>query len=320
MPRHRPYRSSSNLQSVSSEWTSSQLVIGIAVAIVFGVVCFMFGYVIARYDRPIEPRDMMANTLPPVAAGVDAAAPVVVNPPKDERKRPRSADAPPPTVTTKPVETPAPAPAPAPAQKPADPTVQRPGIRATEIEPLPSLGQPTPLVKTSIPLNNKPEITTPAPVAATESPAPVTAPAPAPTTLSEPMSPAAPTLPETTVAANTKPPAPVTPPPVTPPAPKPNVTPPAPEAPVSRPPTVTRGSFGIQVAAFNGPKREEQAQESRKLLKSSTGKDAEIVHSSDGAYSKVVITGFPSREAAKAECEKIKTKPGYDAAWVIRLP
>lgn len=83
---------------------------------------------------------------------------------------------------------------------------------------------------------------------------------------------------------------------------------------------MTRGSYGVQVAAFNGPRRAEQAAESRKRLKEATGLDAEIRRTPDGAYEKVIVTGFSTPEEAKAQCDKLKSKDGYASSWVVRLP
>ncbi len=87
--------------------------------------------------------------------------------------------------------------------------------------------------------------------------------------------------------------------------------------PAAKAPTVSRGSYGVQIAAFNGPRRSEQAQEARTNLKEATGLDAEIIKTADGAYEKVIVTGFSTPEAAKAQCEKLKEKAGYASSWVV---
>lgn len=293
MPRHRSYRATGGHEAMASEWSSSQLVIGIVVAIVFGSVCFGFGYVIARYDPPLDDRSVPVATAAPVQKP-GTAAPANVTPKGSAR------------VEKPPVQGAA-------APKPAE-SVQRSGLRPMEIEPLPSPGKPTPVVRTVIPHTGAPDIKPPATEALPADAKPAVTPEVKPAAPGTP--PAA--APPVTVASSTSPA--VTKPPITPPAPKPVVTTATPETPPSKPPTVTRGSYGIQVAAFNGSKRKDQAEDSRKHLKSSTGKDAEIIQSSDGAYWKVVITGFPTRDAAKKECEALKTKTGYAEAWVVRLP
>ena len=42
--------------------------------------------------------------------------------------------------------------------------------------------------------------------------------------------------------------------------------------------------------------------------------------SEDGKEYRVVISGFPNREAAKAVCDTLKSKTGFADAWVKRLP
>jgi hypothetical protein len=107
---------------------------------------------------------------------------------------------------------------------------------------------------------------------------------------------------------------------VTPPPAKPPVVTPPPAKPVEKEePSVSKGSFGIQVASFDGPQRSTQAKEVQSNLKAKAQQNAEIKVTADGTYHKVVITGFATREAAKAACEKLKGKPGLEGAWVVRL-
>ena len=282
MPRHRSYRGGSGAQPVTAEWSSSQLVIGIAVAIVFGVVCFILGYLVAQVDRPVDTNQVAVNT-PDTVPAKPPAKPVE----KPPVTAPRAVE----KAPEKPEKKPAP-PIEAPKPKPSD-MVQRPAMRPAKIDPLPAPGKPTAMVKTSVPLNKAPGAK------------PDKKPAP-----------------ETTPVTTARQAAPITPPkkPVALPERGPDA-PAAPAKPAARAvPTVARGSYGIQVAAFSGPKREAQADEARKHLKTATGKDANLVSSSDKKYCKVVITGFPTRDAAKTECAKLKTKTGYASAWVVRLP
>lgn len=104
--------------------------------------------------------------------------------------------------------------------------------------------------------------------------------------------------------------------------PKTQAAPPKTPAPAEKPaaPTATKGSFGIQVASFDGPQRSTQAKEFQRSLKAKAQQNAEIIVAADGTYHKVVVSGFDTREEAKAACEKMKSKPGLEGAWVVRLP
>ncbi|MBX3180634.1 MAG: SPOR domain-containing protein [Candidatus Hydrogenedentes bacterium] len=306
MPRHSTYRSRGAVESASVEWSSGQLGIGIAVALIFGIVCFMLGYVVANVDRPIDPAQItIASDSPrPSPSGANAA----VTPPANTPPSAPAAGAP--RTAANP-----------PAGTPVSPSRAADPARKPDVAPLPDPGRPTTMVKTPIDINtlpaqgsqdaatptagaSLPDITPPAetvstPPAAPQKPADTTAsaPAPRPVPAPAPATPAATTTTTTTTTTAAASPSP------------------APQA-----PTVTRGSYGVQVAAFNGPQRAAQAQEARRKLKSATGLDADIVTSPDGAFEKVVITGFATRDAARAQCDKVKAKPGYDGAWVIRLP
>lgn len=97
------------------------------------------------------------------------------------------------------------------------------------------------------------------------------------------------------------------------------VTPPQPTPPPDAP-NVARGSWGIQVAFFDGKDRKTQAETIKQRIKSSAGQDATVVVSPDGKEYRVVIAGFPTRDAAKSACDKLKTKTGFADAWVKRLP
>lgn len=339
MPRHSSYRSNHGIDSGGSDWSSSQLIIGIAVAIVFGVTCFATGYVIARYDNPLEP--VAANTpdggQPEAAVEPPVPAPVPA---------PAEGNAATPTPTA-PANSVAPGVAPAPsAPEPAKPsdTIQRTGLRPTTIGALPEPGGPTPMVRTNVDLSKAPtpEIEPMDPDESTTVPG-ITPPAPATATTTTPGTVPSITPPTTTTAAPPTATTPVKVAAVTPPAektpekpvdkpvekPAPEITPPPAKPPVVTPPpakpaekdepTVSKGSFGIQVASFDGPQRSTQAKEVQSNLKTKAQQNADIKVTADGTYHKVVITGFSTREAAKAACEKMKGKPGLEGAWVVRL-
>lgn len=346
MPRHSSYRTHHTMEPGGGDWSSSQLIIGIAVAIVFGLTCFAAGYIIARYDNPLQ--TVAQNTAPeaqPAAPTTPETTPT--GEAAESGGATPSGDAAPDAAPQNSTSAPAPASAPTPAQPNARPTdtVQRTGLRPSTVAPLPEPGGPTPMVKSTVDLNKAapPEVqpvdnTRPAPAGGTvpSITPPTTAAAPAGGTVSS-ITPPAITPPTVTPPTASKPePAPVKVTEVeaplesvTPPAARPAVEkPPAPPAkpvetkpvPAEEAPTVSKGTFGIQVASFDGPRRSEQAKEVQRSVKANANQNAEIVVTPDGTYHKVVITGFKTRDAAKSACEKLKTKPGMDGAWVVRLP
>lgn len=340
MPKYSSYRTNHGIDSVGSDWSSSQLIIGIAVAIVFGVTCFATGYVIAIYDNPLEPvavntddtEQAEAVPVPPTTAPADSKPPQGEATPKGTQP-PTSA----PAAMASAVKTPVPVPVPEPA-KPAD-SVQRAGLRPTTINALPEPGGPTPMVRTPVDMNKAPApqiepmdpdesvavpgITPPAP---TEKPAvvasntpPVTPPANTVAEVVAPVTtPPAVTPPVTKKPVEVKPP--VTPPPAKPVEVKPPPAKPAPAEEAPATPTVTKGSFGIQVASFDGPQRSTQAKDFQRNLKTKAQQNADIIVKDDGNYHTVVIPGYDTRDAARAACEKMKSKPGLEGAWVVRLP
>lgn len=355
MPRHSSYRTNHGIDSVGSDWSSSQLIIGIAVAIVFGVTCFATGYVIALYDNPLEPTaansDNTEQTEATTPNTVPPPAPATTTKPAPEKtaasETPAPAAVPAPTEVASAIKAPAPTPVPVPAPEPAKPmeTIQRTGLRPTTIEALPEPGGPTPMVRTPVDLNKAPapKIEPMDPDATTAVPG-ITPPAPAekPATVASnvpAVTPPAEKKPDVAAPGATPvitPPATKTAevkPPVTPPAAKtPPVTPPDPKAAAKEAketketkeaaatPTVTKGSFGIQVASFDGPQRSTQAKDFQRNLKTKAQQNADIIVTADGTYHKVVISGYDTRDAAKAACEKMKSKPGLEGAWVVRLP
>jgi hypothetical protein len=323
------------------------------VAIGFGVICFATGYVIALNDNPLEPVASNAPVEPipaPAAAetpptapaptpAVTAPAPATVTPPATAAAAAAVAPAPAPAPTAVPgptasaVKPPESNPTP---EKPSD-TVVRTGLRSTPIDALPEPGGPTPMVRTPVDMNKAPapriEPVEPDEMAAVPGITPPSS-AQAPTTVAK-NTPAI--KPPTETAAEvippkSKPEAPATPKEkepekptktaeaVTPPKTTPTPAKPGPAAEKPAAPTATKGSFGIQVASFDGPQRSTQAKEFQRNLKAKAQQNAEIIVAADGTYHKVVVSGFDTREEARAACEKMKSKPGLEGAWVVRLP
>ncbi len=307
MPRHNAYRSR-GVESVGGELSSGQLGIGIAVAIVFGLVCFILGYVVANVEQPIQ--DITATSgegaaAKPVGAPNDGATPPGTAKPAAQQPNPSESPAP---VAQRPTQ------ATTPSGPSANATQRNPAGR-TGVEALPTPGGPIPMVKRPINLGTTGG-TSAAPATGGSGTAPATGGAEPATSGPPPIVPPSNSAPveeaPATVASNSG----GTPAPTTSTTPEPAAKPPAVKPPPSAP-TVSRGSYGVQVAAFNGPRRAEQASEARKKLKESTGLDAEIVKTADGAYEKVIVTGFATPEAAKAQCEKLKEKADYASSWVV---
>lgn len=313
MPRHSVYRPRGGVDPVGNDWSPStgQLGIGIAVTVVFGLVCFILGYIVANVDRPLQPGETMAAVS---ANPADADEPGSAGDETDSSGSGGSEDdsggASRDSREAEGEETDTPA---SPSRAPG--RIPRTGLSKAEIEPLPAPGKPTTLVKTPVNLNRNPADETAETPLEVDDPPPITPPEDATPERTEPASREA----DTDGGADSAPqPPPVLEEPEEPAAPA--ETEPAPEPAEPAAPTVTRGSFGVQVAAFNGPRRADQAQEARRRLLEATGLDADIVQSADGEYDKVVLTGYSSRDAARAQCEKLKQKSDYAGAWVVRLP
>jgi cell division protein FtsN len=288
MPRPRAYRSNKDVDADGPNWSYSQLVIGIAVTIVLAVTIFSIGYVVAIYDRPLSTSSQVTanNTQAPNASPTKTEAPA---PTAASGKAPDSKASkitPPGTPKT---------------------TVKRPNQTPIEITPLPAPGaEPTHMVKTPVTLPKKPsedsqKITPPSTPSTppkttnqttTDTPSTNKKPAPAPGT-----------------TPTTKPAAPDTAPKVEAPKPK---KPPAPSA--------VKGSWGIQVAMFDGKDRQKQATTFKQRMKSGINQDAIVVVSKDDKEYRVFIDGFSTEGKARAACEKLKSKTGFAGAWVKRLP
>lgn len=281
MPRHSAYRSNNAVDS--QEWTSSHYLVVIVVAILLCVTSFAVGYIIAHVDREIEGEGRIAE---------NSKEPARVTPPAPASE----GDA---AVSKREEKTVTP---------PTREIVKRPPLTPAEVPALPNPGTgPTQMVKTPVNLSGPGTTPTPTPepetTAAVEStPLPAPKPTPVPPTTPAPEPTPSITAPKPTKVPATK-------------APAPDVTPPKPPA-----PTVALGSWGIQVAFFDGKDRKKQAETVKQRLKSSENQDAVIVVSNNDKEYRVMISGFSTRDAAKAACEKLKAKTGFADAWVKRLP
>ncbi|MCF6285396.1 MAG: SPOR domain-containing protein [Candidatus Hydrogenedentes bacterium] len=281
MPKPRAYRTNKDIDADGPNWSYSQLVIGIAVTIVFAVTIFSIGYVVAIYDRPLNTNSQIANNNTQAQNGSPARPVPPASAPPSTVPSNKSTDSATNRIT--PPSTP-------------KATVKRPNPTPNEITPLPAPGTtPTRKVKTPVtlpkqPSGNSPKITPPAEASTTT-----------PTT-------------EPTTGIKT------TPDPGTTPTTKPAPPDTAPKATKPTAPSAIKGSWGIQVAWFNGKDRKKQAETFKQRMKSGINQDAIVVVSKDGKEYRVFIDGFPTKGEAKAACEKLKSKTGFSGAWVKRLP
>jgi len=258
----------------------------IVVAILLCVTSFAVGYIIAHVDRDIEAEGRIAS---------NNDEPAKITPPSPTENANTGAPS-----SEKPNVKP-----------PTREVVKRPPLTPAEVPALPNPGTgPTQMVKTPVTLpkpEEAPEAQTDKTPAVDATPLPAPKPTPATTTPVTAPKPSTDTTPPVT--------APKTPAPTVTKAPAPNVTPPKPAA-----PSVALGSWGIQVAFFDGKDRKKQAETVKQRLKSSENQDAVVVVSNNDKEYRVMISGFSTRDAAKAACEKLKSKTGFADAWVKRLP
>ncbi|HNZ49197.1 MAG TPA: SPOR domain-containing protein [Candidatus Hydrogenedentes bacterium] len=142
-------------------------------------------------------------------------------------------------------------------------------------------------------------------------PAPAAAPAPAPAAAAAAvpeLTPVDPVEPLITVAQ----PAPQ-------PAPAPKAAPaPQKEAAPAKAPS-GRGKFGVQLGAFSGAERQAKAQALQRKVKEKAGMTAEIDISSNKEIYKVIVVGFPDKEAATKALPGLKQKLGISEGFVKAL-
>lgn len=82
------------------------------------------------------------------------------------------------------------------------------------------------------------------------------------------------------------------------------------------PPT---GKFGIQIASFTGSAGKSKAADYATRIKSTLGYDARVSPSSDGKVFRVVIGGFGDKAAAQEMCNELKEMAGFKDAFVKSL-
>lgn len=107
-------------------------------------------------------------------------------------------------------------------------------------------------------------------------------------------------------------------------APKPVAAPkPVVEAPKPAPPAARSGdgAFGVQVASFQGGDRKERASEFQRRLRENAGiTAAKIFPSEDGAAQRVILVGYPDKAAASKACAELRKKEAFKGAFVKALP
>ena len=286
-------------EKLTAEFTTGQLVVAICFFLFFALTCFLLGILVGKYQGyPDQPAERMAS--------MEAPAQTPEPDKKPENKDPEApakagAQTSPRTDLLPPRRETGAAGAPS-RYTPRD---QRSGPRVTEMSPLPA--PPAPLNPNQPPLR------------VTRTPAASTADTTAPPTPAATTAPTAPPPPE-----NGPKPAPTTPfltpsdPPDTP-APQPYSPDPELE-PAAAAAASPGGAFGIQLAAFVGANRKQQAETYLNLVKQGDAPNAQIMISPDGQYHRVVMAGFPDRAAAQDACVELKKKKNFAEAFVRPIP
>jgi len=205
---------------------------------------------------------------------------------------------------------PAPAPAAAAPEQPAEPkatpytTASK--KRVTSLAPL-SSQRNTSSVPAAAPKPPAPET---APV-----PAPETAPAAAPAAVPE-LTPVDPKDDDPALVAAAPPAAPAVPAP----APAPAAAAPAPAAAAPAPAAETAsGKYCVQLGAFSGPNRSQQAESLNSSVRKKHGLKSQIVKSGDDKVHRVVVSGFADKKSALDACAAIQKKPDLGGAFVREL-
>jgi len=291
------------------EFTSNQLIVGICIFLVAALVCFMLGVVVGKFDtrakvadQPQEPDTEHVEKPGPVS---DTRRGLEETPREGTQAYPRY----------RPIELPAAKPAapiPSPITVPARPTIEpttlaKDSDQATRLFPekpeiqLPQLPEPP----------SAPAAATPS-VEASESAQEKSAQAPPETPSKEARLAAEGFEARQPAAAE----APAESPIETVPASEPAPTSPEPEFPESRP---GEWAFGVQVASFAGPNREQAAQDYKLRLEASSDLKAMLMPSEDGRYLRVVVGGYPDRKTAERVCKELRKQAEFTDCFVKSL-
>ncbi|HOV72642.1 MAG TPA: SPOR domain-containing protein [Candidatus Hydrogenedentes bacterium] len=266
-----------SVSRLSSEFSSSQLVIATCVFLIMALVCFALGVLVGRYDaaafrpkqnvpsaetaagpsRPFPPAPRGGNTEPQPVGVQKSPRPVVMPPTQSQTPGFPSADG-------------------------AAPS----GPRVSE-HPAPPAKPETPAAPSAAPVSSPPS--------KPETPAP-----PAATTEVKPAAPSAPS------ATTTTPPE----------SPKPDTesVPPVVETPAGTtllPATAAPGVYGIQVASFSGANRQQMAEASKKRLEANTDMKADLLPSEDGKIIRVIVGHYPDKDSAAQACAELKKRAGF---------
>ncbi len=290
-----PRKNRTKQDTLTAEFTTYQLVIGVCVALVFAIFFFALGVLVGKGDPSLNANaPQTASTQEstqestPDNTGESTSKKAPLSPTQQllaQKSSPNSQ------------RTPAP---PRPRRGPYEPTaqdnkavpVEKPAAETRSVE------LKAPPAKPVAPV--KPEVKTPEkvePVVETQEkqpPAKLT-----PSKSDEELTPAKADEPKST--------------PTAPPA----------EAPISAPlpSSAEDGTFGIQIAAFLQPDGASKANDLQKQLKSKLNIDARVFTSSDNNYSKVIIPGFKDKPEAIKACNGLKEKdPLLAGAWVTTIP
>jgi cell division protein FtsN len=287
-------------EKLTAEFTTGQLVVAICFFLFFALTCFLLGILVGKYQGyPEQPPERMAAQEAPAQTPAQDTKPenkAPAAPAKAGAQTSPRTDLLPPRRETGAAEAPS-------RYTPRD---QRSGPRVTEMSPLPAPPAPLnpnqpPLRVTRTPAAPTAETTAPPTTAAT------TAPPAAPPPATEPTP--APTPPLLTPSD----------PPDTP-SPPPAYTPDPELEPAAAAAASAGGLFGIQLAAFVGANRKQQAETYLNMVKQGDAPNAEIMISADGQYHRVVVAGFADREAAQNACAELKKKKNCAEAFVRPIP
>ena len=75
----------------------------------------------------------------------------------------------------------------------------------------------------------------------------------------------------------------------------------------------------MQLGAFSGPNRGQQAETLNRSVQQKHGVKSQIVKSGDDKVYRVVVSGFPDKKSALDACAGIQKKPELSGAFVREL-